>query len=453
MNRVTISANRRFLTFEDGSPFFWLADTGWELFHRLTQEEAEVYLENRRRKGFTVIQAVVLAEMDGLNVPNRYGHRPLLDNDPRQPNQAYFEHVDRVIRLAGDKGLFIALLPTWGDKVELLGHGIGPVIFNPDNARSYGEWIGHRYAWFENLFWVNGGDRSGGGANREIWNALGTAIKTADPNHLMTFHPPGGGGIGHSSSEWFHGAPWLDFNLAQSGHEGKHLPNYELITRDYNLAPTKPCLDGEARYEDHGVNWKPLELGWFDDYDVRQAAYWALFAGAFGHTYGCHAVWQMLTPDRQPVGFARRNWTDALDLRGAGQFQHLRALLESRPFLSRVPDQSLLTDPRTGSEHRRACRGDGYLMVYLPQGGTVEVNLNSFAWQQAHTWWFDPRTGSAIDRGLLPGGDRISITAPWSGPGADWVLVLDSADKQFSAPGDLSRRETRLCVDSSSKQE
>ncbi len=444
MKRVTISSNRRFLVFQDGPPFFWLADTAWELFHRLTLEEAEVYFENRRQKGFTVIQAVILAEMDGLNVPNRYGHRPLIHNDPLQPNAAYFEHVDRVIRLAGEKGLFIALLPTWGDKIELLGHGIGPVIFNPDNARLYGEWIGRRYAPSENLFWINGGDRSGDGSNREIWNALGTAIKSADPNHLMTFHPPGGGGIGHSSSEWFHDAAWLDFNLAQSGHERKHLPNDQLITRDYQLTPTKPCLDGEPRYEDHGVNWKPLELGWFDDYDIRQAAYWAVFAGAFGHTYGCHPVWQMLTPDRLPIGFARRDWTNALNLPGAGQLQHLRALLESRPFLSRAPDQSILADPRTGADHRRACRGDAYLMVYLPQGGAVELNPGSFSFPQAQAWWFDPRTGIAIDAGQFPRSGRMSLTAPWSGPCADWVLVLDEAAKGFLPPGEVHLSHARI---------
>src|SRR5208283_3637911 len=125
MNRLSISTNRRYLLDENG-PFFWLGDTAWELFHRLDLAEAEYYLENRRRKGFTVIQAVALAEIDGLNTPNAYGERPLRENDPLQPNPRYFECVDAVIRLACGKGLWIALLPTWGDKVEMLPHGKGP---------------------------------------------------------------------------------------------------------------------------------------------------------------------------------------------------------------------------------------------------------------------------------------------------------------------------------------
>src|SRR5664279_2197427 len=65
---LKVSENKHFLEFEDGTPFFYLGDTGWELFHRLNKEETEKYLENRRSKGFTVIQAVALAELDGLNL-------------------------------------------------------------------------------------------------------------------------------------------------------------------------------------------------------------------------------------------------------------------------------------------------------------------------------------------------------------------------------------------------
>jgi hypothetical protein len=434
MKRLTVSDNRRFLVWEDGQAFFWLGDTAWELFHRATMEEADFYLENRRQKGFTVVQAVVLAEFDGLNVPNACGERPLIDNDPLRPNEACFRHIDRIIGLAGQKGLMVGLLPTWGDKVELLAHGIGPVIFNPENARRYGEWLGNRYRDTWNLIWINGGDRQGGGANRDTWEALAHGIKSADPNHLMTFHPLGGGG-GHSSSEWFHQSDWLDFNLAQSGHERKHLPNYEIVSRDYSLWPAKPCLDGEPRYEDHAVNWRPQELGWFDDYDARQAAYWAVFAGAFGHTYGCHPIWQMSGERHAPITFARRGWRQALDLPGACQMRHLRGLVESRPTLSRVPDQSILVEEKSGPEHRRACRGDGYLLIYLPQGGSAEVNLNSLEGPLIRAWWYDPRTGEARGLGALPRGERTTFTAPWTGPCSDWVLVIDSAARGFPAPG------------------
>jgi len=73
------------------------------LFHRLDKDETEKYHENRRAKGFTVIQAVILAELDGLNFPNTEGNRPLIDNDPPKSNEAYFSHVDWVIKKARER--------------------------------------------------------------------------------------------------------------------------------------------------------------------------------------------------------------------------------------------------------------------------------------------------------------------------------------------------------------
>jgi hypothetical protein len=442
MKRLSISPNSRFLVWEDGSPFFWLADTAWELFHRTTMAEAELYLEHRRQQGFTVVQAVALAEFDGLNVPNAQRERPLIDNDPLRPNEAYFRYVDRVIELAARKGIVVGLLPTWGDKVELLAHGKGPIVFDSETARRYGEWIGNRYRDFWNIVWINGGDRQGGGSNRQVWEALAQGVKSADPNHLMTFHPLGGDG-GHSSSEWFHSSEWLDFNLAQSGHERRHHPNFEIVSRDYGTQPVKPCLDGEPRYEDHGINWKPQELGWFDDYDVRQAAYWAVFAGAFGHTYGCHPVWQFFSERYAPITFARRCWRQALDLPGAHQMRHLRNLIESRPMLSRVPDQSFLNEEGRDAEHRRACRGDGYAFIYLPQGGSVTVNLEPLQESRTRAWWYDPRTGKAHAVGILEQSRLTQLTAPWAGPCADWVLVLDGGDRRFLPPGTVHNEHGR----------
>lgn len=110
---LKVHTSRRYLVTEDGKPFFWLGDTAWELFHRLGREEAGVYLRDRAGKGFTVIQAVVLAELDGLNTPNPAGHRPLIENDPTQPNEPHFQDVDWVVDRAEALGLYIGMLPTW----------------------------------------------------------------------------------------------------------------------------------------------------------------------------------------------------------------------------------------------------------------------------------------------------------------------------------------------------
>ena len=433
--KLKISDNKRFLVHEDGTPFFYLGDTGWELFHRLNKEESEKYLENRRAKGFTVIQAVALAELDGLNTPNAEGNKPLIENDPLKPDEAYFAHVDWVIQKAAEKGIYIGLLPTWGDKVDKRW-GTGPVIFNKENAYKYGQWIGNRYKDFPNIIWINGGDRDGGGDNTTVWNAIAEGIKSADKNHLMTFHPSGE----RSSSEWFHNSLWLDFNMCQTGHGQRSYAIYKrIIVRDYNLTPVKPCFDGEPRYEDHPVGWNPEVLGWFNDADIRQALYWNLFSGAFGHTYGCHPIWQMKISSREAVGLARNNWFDVLDLPGAWDLMHARRLLESRPFLTRVPDQSLIAPsyfPET--DYVVATRGDGYAFVYFPTGWSADIVLDKIGADKITAYWYDPRKGESSISETISGKGTLKFTPPSTGRGNDWVLILDDASKGFKSPGSLN---------------
>ena len=426
--KLKVSENKRFLIFEDGTPFYYLGDTGWELFHRLNKDETEKYLENRRSKGFTVIQAVALAELDGLNTPNAEGNRPLIDNDPLKPNEEYFAHVYWVIRKAKEKGIFIGLLPTWGDKIDKQ-FGKGPEIFNVENGYKYGQWIGKRYKDFPNIIWINGGDRDGGGKNQPVWEALGEGIKSVDKNHLMTFHPWGE----HSSSEWFQNSKWLDFNMCQTGHSQRSYSIYKrIIVRDYNLEPVKPCFDGEPRYEDHPVDWKPEQMGWFDEADVRQAMYWNLFSGGAGHTYGCHPIWQMLAPGRTPAGFARHNWYDVLDLPGAFDLIHARRLMESHPFLTRIPDQSLIVPsyyPET--DYVVATRGDGYAFVYFPTGWPAEIRLDKLGAGTLNAYWFNPRNGESKLFETVSGTAIRRFTPPSKGRGNDWILVLDDASKNF----------------------
>jgi hypothetical protein len=430
--KLIVSENRRFLVFEDGTPFFYLGDTAWELLHRLSKEETEKYLENRREKGFTVIQAVILAELDGLNTPNAEGENPLVDNDPTRINEKYFEHVDWVIKKAEEKGMFIGLLPTWGDKVDKQW-GVGPVIFNAANAEAYGKILGERYKNTKNIIWINGGDRLGGGENFPVWNALARGIKSVDKNHLMTFHPMGG----RSSSAWFHNEDWLDFNMMQTGHGERSYAAYKkLLIPDYNLKPVKPAFDGEPRYEDHPHAWKPEILGWFNDADIRQAVYWNLFSGGFGHTYGCHAIWQMLTPGREPIGFGRNTWYDDLDLPGAWDMLHVRKLMESRPMLDRFPFQEILLNtyvPET--DYITATRGKDYIMVYIPTGWGADLDMRKCGWEKATGWWYNCQTGESIALGEFSTNQIKTFKPQTEGRGNDWVLVLDNAEIGFGAPG------------------
>jgi len=421
--KLEVSKNGRYLQHKDGTPFFYLADTAWELFHRLNEKEIEKYLEDRRAKGFTVIQAVILAELDGLNTPDANGNLPLKDIDDVIPNEAYFKWVDKVIRMADAKGLYIGLLPTWGDKVDKQW-GKGPEIFNPAHAGAYGAWLGKRYKNFRNIIWINGGDRWGGDSNFAIWDNIGKGIKSTDKNHLMTFHPVGE----HSSSRWFHNNVWLDFNMAQTGHCQRDYEIYEkLIVKDYERYPIKPCLDGEPRYENHPVCWKPDSLGWFDDTDVRQAIYWSLFSGSFGHTYGCHDIWQMFAPGREPEGQARGDWKSSLNLPGATQLIHARRLMEGYAWDSRKPAQEMIVSGNDSFINKIvALRGEGFAFIYFPTGEKATIDFSTVSrTPELNLQWMNPRTGERTDAGKVARDHSQTIIPPSSGRGNDWILIVE----------------------------
>jgi len=436
---LKISENQRYLVKEDGTPFFWMADTAWELFHRCDSTEITLYLDQRAEQGFNVVQAVALAELDGLNTPNAQGVSPLMDNDPEKPNPAYFDYVDWVITEAAQRDIHIALLPTWGDKLWKHSWGIGPEVFNPGNAETFGKWMGNRFKSHKNIIWVLGGDRNPrtGTKDVEVWNQMAQGVLTAypDPNEaLLTFHPqPKEDG---GSSTWFHNEEWLDFNMHQTGHCANQ-GTYKHITHDYALTPTKPTLDGEPLYEDHPNCFNAKELGHSSARDIRRIMYWNVFAGAFGQSYGCHAIWQMYDLDKEGINQPLRPWKEALDLPMANQVKHLKNLMLSRPFLSRIPDQSMVVDNQAEDNDYTSATRDAkgtYAMVYFPQGKPQTIDTGKLSGNSFMSTWYDPRTGVSF-KGPVFQKEHIEIHPPSEGLGNDWVLVIDGENTNFPTPG------------------
>ncbi len=445
---ITVSENGHYLQYADGRPFFYQGDTAWELFHRLDREQADLYLRNRAAKGFNVIQAVALAELDGVDVPNAYGHLPLTDRDPSRPavkdgeQNDYWDHVDYIVRRANELGLYIGLLPTWG---RYWNDG-GP-IFNERNAEAYGRFIAERYK-DADVIWILGGDRNpDNGHKQAIIRAMARGIRGVDTRHLITFHPTGW----QTSSRWFHGDAWLDFNGRQSGHNQRYNSN-EQILDDFRRTPAKPIIDIEPLYEDHPLEFRPDEDGHSISWDVRRVLYWSVFYGSAGITYGHHSVWQMYDPSvgRSPINRPLMPWREAINQPGASQVIHLRRLIESRPYFSRIPAPDFIIPAEVASAEPGAGRyrfvatmdSDGsWAMVYAPIGRTFSVRGDMLRCERITAWWYDPRTGKAEKIGAIDNdGSPLTFTPPVSGEAQDWVLVLDDAARRYPAPGKALKR-------------
>ncbi|HEY4329984.1 MAG TPA: glycoside hydrolase family 140 protein [Phycisphaerae bacterium] len=440
---IKVSDNGRFFVKEDATPFFWLGDTAWSIFNHPTPADVDFYMDDRKAKGFTVIQGCI-ALWDYRTRRNPDGQIPFINGDPAQINDAFFKNVDNILDKAASHGLYMAVLPFWTKNTRT------GAAADPATMKKYCHYLAARYA-ARNVFWVLGGDTAGTDiqpvTDAEAEGLLAGAKEAGVSKIMITFHPTGR----QSSSFWFQERPWLDFDAIQSGHF-INTTNFQIVAADYAKKPVKPTLDMEPGYENITNNLvrdaSAATAPRIQAVDVRRGAYLAVFAGAAGHTYGNGEVYEFWQADRaaaMPGWGSNLPWRDSLKLPASGQVQFVRWLIESRPMLQRIPDQSLLagTASNRALDRIEATRADDgtYAFVYLPAGqSTVTVNTAKLSGTQLAAWWYDPRTGVSAKIDQSPKTDTRTFTVPAPtdkipATQNDWVLVLDDAAKNFSEPG------------------
>lgn len=423
MKKLKVHENNRYLMWDSGEPFFYLGDTAWELFHKLTSAEIKEYVDIRAGQGFNAMQAVLLAERDGLLVPNPYGRTPLkmkeaipetLELD-LEGEYSYWDHVDFSIRYMESKGMFAALLPSWGDKWNRKW-GKGPEIFSKENAFQYGKWLGDRYKDQWNIIWVMGGDRPiEKTEHKEIIDAMADGIRKGDGgNHLMTFHPPGAA----SSIEFVKDCKYIDFHSIQSGHSMECYDSSDMLKATAE-SEKKPYMDMECRYEDH-IAFFNRNYYW-SAADVRSNCYWNILEGACGQAYGHFATWCFHEEPNEEIGYT---WKEVTRQPAAEQMKYLLKLRMSRSFFSLKPGRGYLINNTAGITRQACGIGDDYLFAYTPQGLPIQLDLSDFLKTNFRICWFNPRTGEEIISGFVRSDTQVFVP-PTVGCGQDWILVLD----------------------------
>jgi len=446
---LMVSENGRYLQHENGEPFFWLGDTAWLLFQRLDRDQVKQYFENRKEKGFNVVQCIFIQNHTHTNA---YGDPAYLNSDLTQPAQTpgndpqdaqqydYWDHVDYVVEVAAKNGIYVALLTSWRDLVrrekDLTAEKIEPFAAH----------LANHFKDKPNIIWINGGSAKGG-SNTEIWETLGAALKKTDPNHLITFHPFGR----MQTSTWFQNTSWLDLNMFASGHRNYDQDdttkkygedNWRYVLEDLSKTPLKPTIDGEPSYENLPEGIHDATLPYWQASDVRRYAYWSVFAGACGHVYGENTVRQVyLQGVNKAESGAKLDFFEALDVPGAFQMQYVKNLILSRPFFVRLNDQSAVAGDE-GQRYDRilVMRGNDYLMAYTYTGRDFTVQMGKISGDKVTAWWYDTRTGQAHNMGIFANKGPQKFDPPGvKHNGNDWVLVLDNAAKKFGKPGIVTR--------------
>lgn len=427
--QLRVSENGRYLIHSDTTPFFWLGDTGWALFQKLDREDVKFYLETRAQQGFSVIHAAVYNVNPFVLPPlsNVYGDMPFIDDDPRRPHITdgnnpedsieydYWDHVEYVINTAAENGIYINLLPVFG-----VAEGEGYNFLTLTNAYEYGEFIGKRFRDKKNIIWCMGGDvLADNDIRKSVWNLLAKGVckgvlGSEDYSKiLMTYHVRGG----HSSSEYFSDAPWLDFHMLQTW--ASYTKIYTAVRSDYEHKPTKPILHGEGAYED-GPEYptKPITA-----LVIRKQAYWAMFAGGL-HTYGNSNVWNFGTTPY----YVSQDWKLALDSPGARNLTVYRGFFESMDWWNMVPDQSIIAkgagNADTLNVSMRSTRGDK-IIVYFSHATSLTIDMSKITQSDLITaFWIDPQTGKKFKIGTskkaVP--ESFSLPVDWQ----DGILLLEA---------------------------
>ena len=459
--RLRISKDKHYLETEEGTPFFWMADTAWTIAGHLKREEVEYYLDNRKEKGFNGIQIVALDPETNPEMRNAYGDKALVGDDVLKPNEPYWEYLDEIIARAARKGFYVLLLPAWGELIvgDDWFDGIFPKRITEENAEQYGYWIGRRYADYTNILWCLGGDRHPvhrGEDYRMVWRKLAQGIgqgatgkelkwdKTSKvwERILITYHPTiSDDPDAFSSSFYFPEEPWMAFHMLQSGHR-EYVRNYAAIGAEYHKAGHKPIWDGEPNYEDWKITVIPGEKPRYHDaWNVRKRAYWSLMAGAFGHTYGNACVWCMTDEARKDGDVLTYTWKEALNRPGATQMQYLKRIMDTSNFFASEPCQEMLGRLDNYLDIRKTCRRtpDGrYAMIYFTSGGTEPVEFSFLSGTQIEARWYNPRDGkfynlegkeSKTAQIIINRKQREYFSTPSEGRGMDWILILTAKEE------------------------
>jgi hypothetical protein len=428
---LQVSGNHRFLCDKQtGKPFFLLTDTAWNI-NALTYKDIDLYLRDRSAHKFSAFM-FTLNFYPQAQAANVYGQRAYIGPGRTDLNPQYFEYCDYIIRTAAKYRLYAMVFAMWGGKQAGTMN-----TYTASQLHTIGLKVGARLKSHDNVILVAGGESSPPHIATRYVNAIGSGLKAGcEGKHLVSVHPCGN----RSCSEYFARSAWLDFYMIQgsSSRHGRYYDMTKLVTHDYNLQMIKPTMIAENYYES-GTTQPAIRQ--------RRGLYLSVFAGAFGCAYGHDALWQMSPHTAQkwmlngwPPGVP--NWKDALNTRAVEQLHYIRTLLYSRPYFSRIPDQSLIISGQGKNIANRiqACR-DGteghdnatYIMAYLAAPAAVTLKTSAIAADRLNAWRFNPATGKSIAMKMnFPNPGQYSF--PKQSHGHDEVVVLDDADRHYPSP-------------------
>jgi hypothetical protein len=427
---LRLSRNRRFFEHNDGTPFFWLADTVWCGPALAELGDWDIFLKDRVWKEFTAIQFVMtqwrMTETDAEGNPTFTGREQIA------VNPAYFQRMDKYVDAINDAGLVAVPVLLWA----IRGNDNPGYYLSEDQKIVLAEYMIARYGAHQ-VIWFLGGDGNYSGDNAQTWKNVGRAVFNKDQHRLATQHVRGRSWIG----EEFRSEPWFDFIGYQSGH-GDDEKTFRWLNQgppatEWDNKPSLPVINLEPNYEAHnGYTYRKVH----NDHSVRRAAYWSvLVSPTAGVSYGGQGIWGWHTKVQAPADHLRTGlgspWFIAKDLPGALSMKYLHQFFKSIEWWRLLPAQEIITDQpgiEDASKFIAAAKTEeGDIgVVYMPEGTSVTIKTDSLK-ENAAARWYHPRTGGWLDAGRIEKSPQDFKPADRN----DWLLLIEAKTETGNIDG------------------
>lgn len=362
----------------NGKKVFYLADTVWSAFAKISMEEWEEYLEYRRMQNFNVLKINILNQYDAEGEGKRLHSFNLFADGSinfYSFNQEYFEKAQKMLARAVEKGFIPALVVLWGNYVKDTWQSkeSSKLVMPYDAVIPYAEFVVKTFSGFNPIYLISGDTDFNSEESIKYYKTALDTIKLLSPKALCTLHMQG---CKSDLPDLFVESENLDFYMYQSSHSVEGQFWAHRLAKDFYLKPVKrPIINGEPCYEGHGYGFK---YGRFNAFDVRKAMWQSILAGAkAGITYGAHGVWSWHTKGSRFMGeeysSVPYDWKTALRFEGAWDASYLRWLFEVYDMFDLVPRKEILLN-ETEEIIAAVSSNNEKVVVYVPYN--IEVKLN-----------------------------------------------------------------------------
>lgn len=420
--RISRPSGRYYLTYADGTPFFWTADTTWNGALKSTEEEWRLYLEDRVRKGYNTIQFVTTQWRGGSS--DRQGRVAFEGAGRIRINPEFFQRLDRKVDRINEYGLVAAPVILWALPFGA-GRHLSPGYYLPDaEAILLARYMVARYGGHQ-VVWILGGDGRYVDEYEQRWKNIGHGV-FGDDEHpgIVAQHPHGRSWIGEAYAR----EDWLDIVGYQSSHSKAEATvnwiNKGPVSEQWDTLPARPIMNMEPIYEEIHED--------VTDRDVRSACYWSVFAAPpAGISYGANGIWPWLREGEEILNHRDAPWTstwrESLDLPGGRQVGYLARFLQSFEWWKLKPahEELLVEQPgdKVFNHFVSVLRSEDYktLLVYVPVKTTLRLYNPLRLHYQAQ--WFDPALNEYLDGPVLGEGSIVEIASPSD---TDRVLILSA---------------------------